>query len=75
MIFEKFIQLKTDRTVAAMIGMSRAKFDQLTLLFSDACQEIQRERLQRKDIKRLPTGGIEPYSIATRSACSLFSST
>jgi hypothetical protein len=57
MIFEKFIQLKTDRTVAAMIGMSRAKFDQLSLLFSDAYQEVQRERLQRKDIKRLPAGG------------------
>ena len=57
MIFEKFIQLKTDRTVAAMIGMSRTKFDQLSLLFSDAYQEVQRERLQRKEIKRLPAGG------------------
>lgn len=57
MIFKKFLQLKTDRTIAAMIGMSRSKFDQLSPLFSNADQEIQRERLQRKNIKRLPAGG------------------
>jgi len=40
-----------------MIGMSRVKFDQLSLHFSESYQEIQLERLQRKETKRLPTGG------------------
>ena len=57
MIFEKFKQLTTDRTVKAMIGMSRDKFDRLVVDYAQAFRELQLERVQTKEIKRLPAGG------------------
>lgn len=57
MIFEKFKRLETDRTIKAMVGMSREKFNQLAILFAGAYPAIQQERLQQKVIKRLPAGG------------------
>ncbi|SDY43537.1 hypothetical protein SAMN05421644_1665, partial [Allochromatium warmingii] len=56
MIFEKFKNIDNDRTIKATIGMSRAKFDQLVTDFTAAFQAHQVERLQRKEIKRLPSG-------------------
>lgn len=57
MIFDKFENLTIDRTVKAMIGMSRAQFDALVPLFTKARQAIQEEKLQKGEIKRLPAGG------------------
>lgn len=57
MIFEKFKNLDNDRMIKAAIGMSRAKFDQLAIDFTTAFQEHQADRLQKKEIKRLPAGG------------------
>lgn len=57
MIFEKFKKLKIDRTIKAMIGISRKKFDKLVPVFTSAYNEIQEERLQKKEIKKRPSGG------------------
>lgn len=57
MIYEKFKDIKNDRMIKAMIGMSRQKFDELVPLFASAHHAIQEERIQNKEIKRLPSGG------------------
>lgn len=60
MAYEKFKALdaeKHDRTIKSLIGMSREKFDRLAAAFPDAYDAIQRERLQRGDIKQIPSGG------------------
>ena len=57
MIYENFKNLTIDRTIRAIIGMNREKFDALVPHFSDAYQKIQEERHKNKEIKRLPTGG------------------
>lgn len=57
MMYEKFKNLTIDRSIKAIIGMSREKFDLLVPHFSAAYQEIQEERYQNKEIKRLPRGG------------------
>jgi len=44
MIYENFKNLTTDRTIKAVIGMSRKNFDLLVPHFSVAYQEIQEER-------------------------------
>jgi hypothetical protein len=57
MIFERFEKLTNDRMVKALIGMSRRKFDDLVPVFASAEDAIQQERLRKKEIKRLPSGG------------------
>jgi hypothetical protein len=57
MIYEDFKNTKTDRTVKALIGMSREKFDLLVPYFSCAYRETQEEQRQNKEIKCLPAGG------------------
>jgi hypothetical protein len=57
MIFDKFEKLANDRMVKALIGISRQKFDDLVLIFASAEDTIHQERLQKKAIKRLPSGG------------------
>lgn len=60
MAYERFITLdaeKHDRTINSLIGMSRPKFDILAAAFASAYDAIQRERLQRGDIKPVPSGG------------------
>jgi hypothetical protein len=57
MMFEKFKKLKIERTIKAMIGMSRKKFDDLVPIFAAADDEIQEERLRNKEIKNKPIGG------------------
>lgn len=57
MLFENFKNLDNDRMIKAVIGMSRAKFDQLATDFATAFQEHQVDRLRKKEIKRLPSGG------------------
>ena len=60
MAYERFIKLdneKHDRMIKATIGMSRAKFDILASAFAAAYDTIQLERLQRGEIKQVPSGG------------------
>ncbi|CAD7850170.1 MAG: hypothetical protein, partial [Olavius algarvensis Gamma 1 endosymbiont] len=57
MIYEDFKKLTTDRTIRAIIGMNREMFNSLVPYFSDAYHEIQEERYENKEIKRIPTGG------------------
>lgn len=61
MIFDQFKNLTRDRTVKAIIGMSREKFDLLVPVFSSSDDEIQQERLTNKEIKRIQNSG--PKSI------------
>jgi hypothetical protein len=58
MIFEKFKSLNNDRMIKATIGMSRERFDQLAIDFTVAFQEHKVDRLRKKEIKRLPAGGL-----------------
>jgi hypothetical protein len=57
MIFERFNSEKTDRTIKSVIGMSRAKFDALVPVFAEADEQMQAERLERKEIRRIRIGG------------------
>ncbi len=57
MIFENFKNLDNDRMIKSVIGISRARFDQLATDFTAAFQALQADRLQKKEIKRLPAGG------------------
>ena len=57
MIYEDFKKFTTDRTIRAIIGMNRETFNSLVPYFSDAYHEIQEERYENKEIKRIPTGG------------------
>ena len=56
-MYEKFKNLTTDRTVKALIGISREQFDTIVPYFAAAYAEIQQERYERKEIKRIPSGG------------------
>ena len=53
MIYEDFKKLTTDRTIRAIIGMNRETFNSLVPYFSDAYHEIQEERYENKEIKRV----------------------
>ena len=60
MIYEKFEKLsdeKHGRTIRAVIGMSRSKFDLLAKAFAAALLAIQQERRTNKAIKQIPSGG------------------
>ena len=60
MAYERFIKLdgeKHDRMIKATIGMSRPKFDILAAAFAAAYDSVQLERLQRGEIKQVPSGG------------------
>ena len=60
MAYERFTKLdgaKHDRTIKSLIGMSRPKFDILAAAFASAYDAIQMERLQRGEIRQVPSGG------------------
>jgi len=59
-IYEQFTWLKVYRQIKAVIGISRDKFDQLVPVFTASYAAIQQERLQNKEIKKLPWGGRDP---------------
>ena len=64
MAYEKFKKLDAklhDRTIKALVGMSREKFDRLAEAFPAAYASIQLDRLQRGEIKQLPSGGPKGY--------------
>ena len=55
--FEKLSDDKHGRTIKAIIGMSRSKFDFLAKAFAAALLATQQERHASKAIKQLPSGG------------------
>jgi hypothetical protein len=60
MAYERFTKLndaKHDRIIKSLIGMSRSKFDILAAAFAAAYDTIQQERLQRGEIRQIPSGG------------------
>ena len=60
MAYEKFTKLdseKHDRMIKATIGISRSKFYRLAVAFAAAYDTVQLERLQRGEIKQVPSGG------------------
>jgi hypothetical protein len=61
MIYERFCQHSNDRTVSAVIGMPKAKFDLLARAFAAAGRANDEERVRRGEIKQLPVGGPKGY--------------
>lgn len=57
MTCEKFLELKNDRMIRALIGIDRKQFDDLVPQYKIAHQEIQIERIKNGEITRLPRGG------------------
>jgi len=61
MIYEKFNNITDDRIVASLIGMPKAKFTALVETFETALLEIDRERVERGEIKQVKQGGPKGY--------------
>ncbi|BBA32252.1 hypothetical protein sS8_0284 [Methylocaldum marinum] len=57
MIYDKFSQITDDRIVASLIGMPKAKFTALVKVFESAAQAIDRERVEKGEIKHVKQGG------------------
>jgi hypothetical protein len=57
MIYEEFEKLDSDRTINAVIGMNKEKFDELVIAFEKASIDLQEERLKNGEIKRIQSGG------------------
>jgi hypothetical protein len=64
MAYEEFMRLdaeKHDRLTKALIGISRPNFDLLATAFAVAYAAIQLERVQRGEIKQVPSGGAKGH--------------
>ncbi len=61
MIYEKFESITDDRIVASLIGIPKAKFTSLAKAFESASLEIDRERVQKGEIKQVKQGGPKGY--------------
>lgn len=57
MIYEKFENLNSDRTVKSLIGISKDKFIKLATVFEKVSIEMQQERCNNGEIKRIQSGG------------------
>jgi hypothetical protein len=60
-IYEKFNAITDDRIIASLIGMPKAKFTALAEVFESAALEIDRERVQKGEIKQVKQGGPKGY--------------
>ncbi len=56
-LYDSFENMKKDREVKAIIGISRQDFDNLLPIFEKSFHIIQQERLDRGEIQRIPKGG------------------
>jgi hypothetical protein len=56
-IYENFEKCHSKRTVKATIGMSKSQFEKLLPKFEEAYHEAQQERVNNKQIKKIPSGG------------------
>ncbi|CAI8926479.1 helix-turn-helix domain-containing protein [Methylocaldum szegediense] len=61
MIYDKFSQITDDRIVASLIGMPKAKFTALVKVFESAALAIDRERVEKGEIKHVKQGGPKGY--------------
>lgn len=61
MTFEGFTEETSERTVRALIGMSKTQFAKLYPIFEDAYGEVQQERVSQGEIKRVQKGGHAGY--------------
>ncbi|BBA33131.1 putative uncharacterized protein [Methylocaldum marinum] len=61
MIYDKFSQITDDRIVESLIGMPKAKFTALVKVFESAAQAIDRERVEKGEIKHVKQGGPKGY--------------
>jgi hypothetical protein len=57
MIFEKFTNETSERTIKALIGITKPQFIKLCPVFQEAYREIQEERVKNGEIKRVQKGG------------------
>ena len=57
MLYEKFQNLTDERIIASLIGISKSKFASLTHAFTNSYHDMQEERLQKGEIKRVQAGG------------------
>jgi hypothetical protein len=60
-IYDKFSQITDDRIVASLIGMPKAKFTALVKVFESAALAIDRERVEKGEIKHVKQGGPKGY--------------
>lgn len=58
-MYDKFKKLKSQRAIKALIGITETCFLRLLEVFGVAYQEIQAERQQQGQIKRLPTNRLQ----------------
>lgn len=58
-IYENFEKATDERPIKAVIGITKPKFEVLVNAFEHASLEVQKERVARKEIKRLPRGGVK----------------
>lgn len=60
-IYENFHKITDDRIVASLIGMPKAKFTALAKAFESAFLMVDKERVQKKEIKQVKQGGTKGY--------------
>lgn len=58
-IYENFKAETSERTIKATIGITKSQFATLSVAFESAHHAIQKERLERREIKALPKGGVK----------------
>lgn len=57
MIFDQFESQTSERTIKALIGLTKPQFCKLRDLFEEAFIEYQHERVAKGEIKQIPAGG------------------
>lgn len=57
MIYQKFTEETSERTIKALIGISKAQFSKLSPIFAETYQELQQERVDLGEIKWRQRGG------------------
>lgn len=58
-IYNNFEKSTEERIIKATIGISKPDFEKLIIEFEKATLEVQEERVKKKEIKRLPRGGVK----------------
>lgn len=56
-VYENFEKCNSERMVRAAIGINKAQFDVLSVQFEKSYHGIQQERVNSRQIKKLPDGG------------------
>jgi hypothetical protein len=61
MIFNTISDIKTDRICKSLTGLSIDQFKALSIVFESSYHDVQNNRVEEGDIKRLPIGGKAPH--------------